>query len=71
MNIDSSIGRVRDYVLKSGRTKVAIAADAGISDTTLRDVHRPDWNPRAATLRAVERIIPPGFVPPAAREEAA
>lgn len=34
-----------------------------MQDTTLRGFDKEDWNPTAETLRRLEAILPPDFMP--------
>src|SRR5437868_6343268 len=59
--IDQAIDRIRAFALSRHWRKSRLAAEAGLSDTTLRDFDNPVWNPTAATIRKLERIIPASF----------
>lgn len=55
--IDKIINRVRQLVA-GGRSVSGIAIAAGLHKNTLYGMSRDDWNPRAETLRALERVMP-------------
>ena len=55
--VDVLIKQVRDRMLLSGLRRATLAARAGLSVNTLRDMLKPGWNPSAETLRAVERAL--------------
>ncbi|MDB5358893.1 MAG: hypothetical protein JWO51_190 [Rhodospirillales bacterium] len=62
MGIDQTIARIRSYAVFRGWRKSRLAAEAKMSDTTLRDFDEPDWNPTAETIRRLEAIIPADFI---------
>lgn len=61
MLIDKSIQRVRAYRCHAGLSVNALAVKAGMAESTLRRMDRPDWSPTADTLRRLEAIIPADF----------
>jgi ribosome-binding protein aMBF1 (putative translation factor) len=61
VGIDAAIARIRSYALHRGWKKSRLAAEAGLSDTTLRDFDGDRWNPTAETIRTIEAIIPADF----------
>ena len=48
------IERIRAALRKKGVTAVDLAHKAGLHRNTLSGVDRGDWNPTAATLKAIE-----------------
>lgn len=68
LSIDASIHRIRSYLSRKGVTKDAVAKLAQVHPNTLRSVHEEDWNPRAATLRSLESVVPPDDAASAAAE---
>lgn len=56
--IDQSIMRIRSHLQSPGVTKRGLADAAGVHPNTLQGVERPDWNPTAGTLRALEAQLP-------------
>lgn len=69
------IERIRAALHKKGVTAVAVAQKAGLHRNTLSGVDREDWNPTAATLKALEphilAIEADEWEPPEAEELAA
>jgi transcriptional regulator with XRE-family HTH domain len=73
MLIDQAIARVRAYAAHRGWTRNKLATEAGVAESTIRDLSEPNWSPTAATLRKLEAIVPAEFEapPPTSRDEAA
>lgn len=69
--IDSSIHRVRSYRIAQGLSINGLAAKAGLSESTIRRMDSPDWNPTRETLQALERVVPAEFGKGAPASEAA
>ncbi len=61
--VDHAIARIRAYARHRGWKKSRLASEAGMQDTTLRDFDKEGWNPTADTLRRLEAIVPPDFMP--------
>lgn len=61
MLIDRSIERVRAYRAAENLTKESFARAAGMGESVLRRLEKPDWNPTSNTLRRLEAIIPADF----------
>jgi hypothetical protein len=55
------VARVRSWATANGWTKSRYAAEAHMSDTTLRGFGEPDWNPTRETLERLEALIPNGW----------
>ena len=51
------IERIRAALRQKGVTAVALAHKAGLHRNTLSGLDREDWNPTAATLKALEPHI--------------
>lgn len=49
--------KITQFMADNGITKTGLARIAGIQDTVLRNVHNPDWDPRASTLMKLEQAI--------------
>lgn len=62
--VDLSIKRIREFLRSSGLSKNRLAQEAGLRESTLRNMHRDGWSPSAATLRRLEKAIPHDFMPP-------
>lgn len=54
---------IRAYVRYRRWAIYTVAKKAGIGDTTLRDIWKPEWNPTPETLRVLTALIPPDFDP--------
>ena len=54
---DSTIERVRDFVLEGKMTRAGLARAAGLHVNTLRDCTEPHWNPTAETLGKLGRFL--------------
>jgi ribosome-binding protein aMBF1 (putative translation factor) len=61
MSIESVITRIRAYATFKGWSRRQYAKAAAIQDTTLRNFHKPDWNPTRKTIRKLEEVIPTTF----------
>jgi len=48
--------RVQAAIASGTLTKAELARKAGISDTVLIGMEKPDWNPRFKTLSALVRV---------------
>ncbi len=58
MDIDLCIEMVRSYLAGHKINRFAAARAAGLSVNALQNMRKPEWNPRASTLRAVIATIP-------------
>lgn len=64
--VNSTVERVRAYLLQQYRgSRSRFAEDAGLSKNALRDIHKPDWNPRYETITKLDGLIPEGWRPDA------
>lgn len=63
MLIDQSIQRIRAFHRDRGLSVSALAKMAGMGESTVRHINRPDWSPTADTLRRLEAVIPADFTP--------
>lgn len=63
MMIDQTIERVRAYRRHQGWSILRFAKEAGMGESTIRNMDHDDWSPTADTLRRLERVIPEGFAP--------
>lgn len=61
MLIERSIARVRAYAAHKGWSRNALAKAAGLNESTIRGIDRPDWSPTADTLRRLEAAVPADF----------
>ncbi len=52
------IARLQGWAAARRWSKSRFAAVAGVVDTTLRDFHKPDWNPTRETLEKLEAVVP-------------
>lgn len=53
------IERIRAALREEGVTPGGLASKAGLHRNTLYGWERTDWNPTAATLKALEPHVPP------------
>lgn len=60
---DYAIARLRAFLNQTGVAKSRLAINAEVAEGSVRDVHDPEWNPTAETLRRLEKAIPEEFVP--------
>lgn len=58
LHIDKSISVIRHYKKLNNWGCNKLANEAGLRESTIRDVDDPEWNPTAATIRKLEGIIP-------------
>jgi len=63
MFIAKSIEKIRAFRVSQGWTLSKLAREAGLRESSIRDLDRDSWNPESKTLRKLETIIPPGFEP--------
>ncbi len=54
-DFDQILDRIRAPILSGRMTKRELARRAGLPETTLIGMEKPQWNPRADTLR---RLLP-------------
>ncbi len=59
--IDSALERIRAYMVARQWTPTELARAAGLPESTIRPIARPNWSPSMNTLRALESIIPADF----------
>jgi 3,4-dihydroxy 2-butanone 4-phosphate synthase/GTP cyclohydrolase II len=64
MMIDQLIARIRAYRANQGWSILRLAREAGLNESTIRHLDKPDWCPTAETLRKLESVIPEDFTPP-------
>lgn len=57
-DLDKLIARIREPIASGRMTKTEMARRAGLPLTTLIELQRPTWNPRADTLRALLKAVP-------------
>lgn len=62
LQIDYVIARLRAFRRHVGWSGSALARRSGLSLNSLRGMDRPEWSPRASTLRALEEQVPPTFI---------
>jgi len=55
---DRILDRIRAPIIQGRMTKRELARRAGLPETTLIGMERPDWNPRADTLRRLMPAVP-------------
>ena len=58
--------RILAYRTAQRMTRAGMAVAAGLHRDALRQMDNPNWNPTAETLRKLEAVIPPDWMPPAA-----
>ena len=58
MEVDKSIKKIRDFIgSESCRSRTWLAKEAGVAEFALRNVMDKSWNPMAATLKKLERVV--------------
>ncbi|HVJ44653.1 MAG TPA: helix-turn-helix transcriptional regulator [Dongiaceae bacterium] len=65
MFIAKSIEKIRAFRVSRGWTLSKLAREAGLRESSIRDLDRDSWNPESKTLRKLETIIPSDFQPSA------
>lgn len=60
---DAALYRIRTYVKDRGLTAMQIANLSGLGHGTALKLRRRAFNPTLDTLRCLERIVPPDFMP--------
>lgn len=63
MHIDASIHRICAFARHQGWSAQKFGLAATVPPSTARDVLTQQGNPTAVTLRAMEAVIPPDFMP--------
>ena len=58
MLIDKVISRIVAWRDHNAWSNNRMSKEAGVPQSTLRDMGRSTWSPSCATIRACERIIP-------------
>lgn len=61
--VDASIKRVQAWLLELEEPLTVLARKAELHEKTLRIARLDGWNPRADTLRKIERLIPSSWRP--------
>lgn len=71
MSISDVIARIRAYRLAKGWSILRLGTEAGIGESTIRKMDRPEWNPTKEVLSRIEAIIPKDWAPgqPASTED--
>ena len=57
MVIDNAIARVRAFMATTGWSRNRLAIEAGLAESTIRNIAEPNWNPTADTLRQLEAVV--------------
>jgi ribosome-binding protein aMBF1 (putative translation factor) len=57
MSVDQAIERVRKFRAEKGWTINRFATKAGVTESTLRKIDDPDWNPERRTLKKLEAVM--------------
>lgn len=60
---DAALYRIRTYVKDRRLNAVQVAELSGLAYATVRKLRRRSFNPQLDTLRSLERIVPPDFMP--------
>jgi len=60
-DVDAVINRIRAFAAARGLSASGLALAAGLSPNALRGFLRPNWSPRASTLRKLTALIPDDF----------
>jgi hypothetical protein len=66
MITDQAIQRIRAFCADQKLSRNRLAIMAGLVESSIRHMDRPNWNPTADTLRALEAVIPADWQPRAA-----
>ena len=64
--LELALQRIRSYARAATISPTALARMADLSDRSTRDMHRDGWSPSSTTIRKLEAVIPPDWMPPAA-----
>jgi hypothetical protein len=75
-SVELALQTVRDWAERSGESNEALGQRAGVTEKTVRQAKRPQWNPRARTLAKLLAALPANWqagdpVPDVAGESAA
>jgi transcriptional regulator with XRE-family HTH domain len=57
MSVDQAIERVRAFRIEKGWTINRFAVRAGVTESTLRKMDDPNWNPERQTLKKLEAVM--------------
>ncbi len=55
--IDQYLDSIRNWAIKNGFNRYALATTLGMSPSALRDMFQETWNPKVETLRLMENFI--------------
>lgn len=69
--VQLTVSRIRAYVAAQNISNRKLAEQAGVAETTVRNINKPDWNPTAETIERLERLIPRSFKLPKHDERSA
>ena len=61
--IEAAIHRIRQYALTNGVSGLALSKRSAVAEGSVRNLHKPDWNPNLKTLRRLEACVPHDFMP--------
>lgn len=61
MTVNATIQRIRAFARFNGWNRNRLATEASVAESTIRQIFDDSWNPRADTLRQLERIVPADF----------
>lgn len=63
--LELAVARIKAYAFaECGWSRRELSRRAGVSDTVLMDIHKPEWNPTLSTLQKLEETVPDSFVYP-------
>lgn len=60
-SLDPVLKRLQAYRKAAEFSYSALAQNAGLSRAALQGMDHEDWSPSSTTIRAIEKLIPPGW----------
>jgi transcriptional regulator with XRE-family HTH domain len=60
--VDAVIARIRAFMRQQNLNRTKMAERAGLTESSIRHIEEPDWNPTADTLRTLLAVVPGDFV---------
>lgn len=61
MTVNNTISRIIAFAAAQKWSRNRLATEAGLAESTIREIFEPGWNPRLETLLKLEAIVPDDF----------
>lgn len=63
MLINEIISRIRAYRSAQNWSVLRLAKEAGLAESTIRNIDAPDWNPTLDTMNKLQKVVPEDWSP--------